>query len=108
MSDHKIEPALSAEEWQFIDAALGDNFWQKKSRAARLDHTIHEATTDGSGEAKPITEYAKVIAAANAALPDSDPRRITRERLEMLRQHSREVDLAEWADALESYLPSEK
>lgn len=68
-----------------------------------------------------VDELPQVIAFANAALPDSDPRKITRETVATLRNHayySKHGDahgrlamtadaLAALADALESYLPPE-
>lgn len=55
---------------------------------------------------------------ANAALPDSDPRKITREKTEMLHEIAREISnftawdawshLETFANALEAYLPPEE
>lgn len=70
MTDQKIEPALSAEGWADArdeSGALSENLlyevcylWGKKQPAA-------------------------TIALANAALPDDDPRKITRETVSQLR-----------------------
>lgn len=48
-------------------------------------------------------DLAAVIGFANAALPDSDPRKITRKHVELLRETV--APLRAFADALESYLP---
>lgn len=98
----KIEPALTSEEW----------------RKPSLD-IIAEQITDQYGhiEWDPHSPE-KVIAAANALLPDSDPRKITREMVAFLRSWQKECaesynsnmeddapTFAALADALESYLP---
>jgi hypothetical protein len=65
--------------------------------------------------------YHALVALANAALPDTDPRKITRARVDALRDVAREIDaenksmitslgwaddfLLALADSLESYLP---
>jgi hypothetical protein len=79
-----VEPALTPKEWE--DFALDPRFW--------LEH---------DGEAR---DCAQEIAINNAALPDTDRRKITRERLAVLRDPAyRESELSEFVDALESYLP---
>ena len=102
----EIEPATSAEDWAVhIEAA----------RDAGLSLQAYL----WAGQAYP----ARTIALANAALPDSDPRKITRHHVERLRMvaatlHMRESGMAgpmtivsnelnEIAEALESYLPPE-
>lgn len=66
-------------------------------------------------------DYPRLIAVANAALPDSDPRKITRAMVVELRKRAlgHPLGYGEWsknppdpeltkiADALESYLPPE-
>lgn len=70
----KIEPALTAEEWTLA-----------------LDEDVREGlayeVTYLWGQSRP----AGAIALANAALPDSDPRKITRAKIRLLR-----IALAGW------------
>lgn len=118
-----IEPALSPDEWE-NPADVGYFDW---------DSGIVDVSADAF---RPAKLPAKLIALANAALPDSDPRKITREtvrRLSALAGHLENVnDMSQeigdgyapdvWqsaemeqgitllraiADALESYLPPE-
>lgn len=63
-----IEPALTAEEW--ADFARSSRLARKGMLGAVL----------GSGQ------LPKVLAMANAALPDGDPRKITRDDVLILRQ----------------------
>lgn len=90
----RITPALTPEEWEYA---------------------MHEDVRDGL--AYEVTylwgrsRQAGAIALANAALPDDDPRKITRERVNILRElwaecpYEYQTALRELADALESYLP---
>lgn len=100
----RIEPALSSEEW-----------------AHAMDEDVREGlayeVTYLWGSSRP----AATIALANAALLDSDPRKITRTKITLLREaadshraydsiepfHAEAKSLAEFANALESYLPPE-
>lgn len=95
----KIEPALTEKEWADAKKYGADNF--------RVD-------------AGPLSwfEPSEVIALANAALPDTDPRKITRFRVEALRAAALALDTAgvnvlhaivvqAMADVLSSYLPPE-
>lgn len=84
----KIEPALTAELWEAV----------RLSRDGALAMVVH------SGGKYP----ASAIAILNDLLPDSDPRKITRRMVEIIRMHAENEDHAEAAsiaDALESYLP---
>lgn len=90
LATDRIEPALSAEEW-----------------AARPD--MYDIVTRWEESDLP-----KIIAAANADLPDSDHRKITREMVSDARLAATNAGHAKWsarynaiADALESYLPPE-
>jgi hypothetical protein len=90
----KIEPVLTEEEW-----ALGP----------------------GVADLHPVFDGAKIIAVANARLPESDPRKITREKIaamrlvfdqwdgcgpgEYLGDREEYTSLERFLDALESYLP---
>lgn len=122
MSD-KVEPALSAEEWRLRA------FWRSK-------HMVDEDTLDGGLTVRvnagggnpgrgigtiPVEEIPALIALANDAIPDSDRRKITREKIRLLRDRafiakrvndatSKEADaeLMALADALESYLQTEE
>lgn len=63
-----------------------------------------------------VEKLVLIIARANQLLPDSDPRKITPEKIKALRQSASEVEGEGWdasltrefADALESYLPPEQ
>jgi hypothetical protein len=89
----KIEPALSAEEWK------------------------HAQESGRHGHGVRAVEIYREIAHLNAALLDSDPRKITRGQIERLRRavaiavsESRDSDASfglMLLDALESYLPPE-
>lgn len=83
----EIEPALTADDWA-RELSVAD---------------LH-----------PFLDTEKIIAVANAALPDSDPRKITRERIALLRvelgwaenaEYSNDPEARRFLDALESYLP---
>jgi hypothetical protein len=110
----KIEPALSAEEWKA--GRFGDQSqFVEISGVGDLD-VANEDRYSGQ-----VVDAVKVIALANAALPDSDPRKITREKILLVRSaivhepyagsSSPNPDgaaaLQAFADALESYLPPE-
>lgn len=100
----KIEPVLSREEWARV--AKDD---------IRVTLAFPAETPDFPDERIMITsEWAPdLIALANHGLPESDPRKITREWIDLLnRAASNEnkgdmdaVALKSLADALESYLP---
>jgi hypothetical protein len=108
----RVEPALSGYEWSHVRRG-GDTL-----RDAQLDAAI-EGVRRLRAEHMPA-----LIALANAALPDSDPRKITREMVAAMRdaahsaesRHDRSGELVDyetqrqfeqWADALSSYLPPE-
>jgi hypothetical protein len=129
----RIEPALTAEEWE---AEIKGTFPGKDENVflARRGAVTHigirsQDTWQGEKYTGAIhasrSALAATIALANHALPDSDPRKITREKVEKIREGAknaiedyrlhkpgREDQLAYWqeaiafADALESYLPS--
>lgn len=99
----RLDPALSAEEWREFQRDL--------------QHGLEIGLLpDGVGYE--VAHCAYYIAVNNAALPDTDPRKITREWVTFLREQAvgafssdyRGADAAEFtamADALESYLPPE-
>jgi hypothetical protein len=120
----RIAPALTPDEWAAKETRTPDHV-----RVALLvdeDGTFLEV---GDGRSSADTwliaseGMPQTIALANAALPDSDPRKITRARVDALREVAREIDAENkgmitqcgWADdflngladALESYLPPE-
>jgi hypothetical protein len=116
----RIEPALSADEWKASSFKLGAEWWD--GTVSGDEESVHiESGTDPQESAGPIRgpRLASLIALANAALPDSDPRKITRARVDALRfaasslrhecgsddEDARDVEAI--ADALESYLPPE-
>jgi hypothetical protein len=102
----RIEPALTAEEWASIQAGNGIPYMTRCSVVDDL-----RGLDDGDTHA--------AIAYANHLLPDSDPRKITREMVDDLRmaasglrheygsvdEDAASVDRV--SDVLESYLPPE-
>lgn len=94
----KIEQALTKDEWEHA-----------------LDPDVRESLAYEVTYLWGKTRPGAAIALANAALPDSDPRKITREIVEAIRkaylefgQTNETTDrILEIADALESYLPPE-
>lgn len=105
MTDTPIEPALTPEEWASVEG-------EKRERTTTRHYEV-DAILENHDPAKFIAVY-------NAALPDSDPRKITREWVETLRDIA-ELNLKKRtrldrlagpclesiANALESYLPPE-
>lgn len=95
----KIEPALTAEEW----ARFRDSRTDVAEMGTPTAYLYHYA------------DPGQCLAVANAMLPDSDPRKITDEKVGLLRNALRTIrldrpgfnlaELDELADALESYLP---
>jgi hypothetical protein len=114
MSEQKIAPALSAEEWAYW---LRDGERVKRDIASACD-----AISFGLHQ-----DPAKLLALSNSALPDSDPRKITRKAVTLVRaaadalEHDSQDGLRDgfdgaadannaaalrvFADALESQLP---
>ena len=123
MSDEtKIAPALTPEEWREKLAVRADGtaLWPISITFLSALHIQITRDIDFTAE-KPATLTA-LIALANAALPDDDQRKITRTKLDLLREAaemiSQEYDapgndstmvvgLRALADALASYLPPE-
>jgi hypothetical protein len=88
----RIEPALTPEQWIEHREALND------------DGYGYQAVPYWEG----LAGQAGAIAVANDLLPDSDPRKITRERITLLRDPAyRETEQMAFIDALASYLPPE-
>lgn len=114
----KIEPALTAEQWAEIQSAPieSDDLYPLApvARCEVLAKIVGFAAY--SDDAWYIPDPVAAIAACNAALPDDDPRKITREKLDDLRagldvgEDTRNDESAARAflDALESYLPPDK
>lgn len=95
-----VEPALSAEEWHdgYVDWA--------EARGARLstDGYCHIALYDDGDEiALAARELPALIALANHALPDGDPRKITRADVEVLEEASRYLGARAYADDAGTY-----
>lgn len=129
MSD-RIEPALDAEEWESKVARRGAGY---PSFIAMLEPGLTVVGAASAYEHEQSVEVVTgalpaLIALANAALPDTDPRKITREKVELIRDGVQQiaaavddmrpstekadaralsVALGAFADALESYLPPE-
>ena len=106
MSDEtKIEQALSAEQWAKEDVGL---VWiDRDGPAACLGIA-------GDWDSIPAEALPAAIALANAALPDNDPRKITRRLVDAIRIATEQANtpshyeaLHAIADALASYLPPE-
>jgi hypothetical protein len=102
-SSDRIEPALSASDWAFPRVTLAVDGGSPYEMLGPEDF------------ARNATDLPALIALANAALPDSDLRKIRHHWISWLRE---EADIlkrggagagaliaAEIADALESYLP---
>ena len=125
-----IEPALSASEWKDQRALRpeGTAVWPISYNREHPGLHVPVTAAVSFHVSKPPALVA-VIAIANAALPDSDPRKITRDMVTLLRRiaytevaeedgegsydsanlfEGKEMDaLMELADALASYLPPE-
>lgn len=118
----KIEPALTPDEWTGLET------WIPTASPGKQRYLYASFSAAGIQFREPgqwtflttARDLSKLIAAANAALPHSDPRKITRERMAAVRaalaqQHVDLTDdhftsdetrvLAQVLDALESYLP---
>jgi hypothetical protein len=115
----RIDPALTAEEWATVPWADRVTFF---ACVEGTGLTIADGSpTPRVGIHVERDDLSALIALANAALPDSDPRKIRREWMRELREraldHPIGVDnksadipdpiLTEIAAALESYLPPE-
>lgn len=95
-----IEPALSAEEWADMRGYLDDYAKRPDSSSGLINEISYVGWVDQS------RRIPFCIAALNAALPDSDPRKITREKVELLGEIVKEYKMLQpLADALRSYLP---
>lgn len=123
MSD-RIEPALDAEEWESKVARRGAGY---PSFIAMPEPGLTVVGAASAYEHEQSVEVVTgaipaLIALANAALPDDDPRKITRSTVNELRAVAAQLptmgagpngedipdpDLSHLADALESYLPPE-
>jgi hypothetical protein len=116
----KIEPALAQADWQAPDYPRTDlAFVEEPMGYAHVDsgpHRIEIGTRNESGRLEKHwlvhpEDFAALIAVANAALPDDDPRKLTLAMVDELMgvadQADSEfgVDLFFIADALASYLP---
>lgn len=116
MSD-PTAPALSAEEWAKREFAEGDiSFDATMGRFT----VVMDTWSDYGSTDRDVKRLPALIALANAALPDTDPRKITREMVAQLRRAADLMCEAKWgvlepegntvariADALASYLPPE-
>jgi hypothetical protein len=79
VTDETIPPALTAEEWAKTDIRRGDftahiGHWGD-------DELVVDDVTGENSVPVPADALPAVIALANAALPDGDPRKITRDDL---------------------------
>lgn len=123
----KIPPALSAEDWTIMSADGGTSTEEvtveidSAALVVRDWHGDGQRTTQTNQVTVPAQLLPAVIALANIALPDGDPRKLTREGVAAIRKMADDVfddetslTAAEVAhtklvlrmvDALESYLP---
>jgi hypothetical protein len=117
-----LEPALTAEEWK---SAFGSDLDDDGTKIGEgvfayiIEGELMVATEEGNAVGG-VHSPEKLLGLANAALPDDDPRRITRERVRQLRFVADHLVVSEndafvtiglakqglrsLADALESYL----
>jgi hypothetical protein len=128
--NEKMEPVLSAEEWARAkdEDALTDVPVGEHVVAYVADGIVRIALLEKPGVATgALDQPARAIALLNDALPDSDPRKVTREKIEAIRLRAQRSDYVpesgedleangQWPldnavdaflDALESYLPPE-
>lgn len=130
----KIKPVLTAKDWSFRASSEQTSLGATGVRLDTFgpdDVVLTLDRFDGEeGVSAPVSLIPAVIALANAALPDSDPRKITRERIALIRELAElawlraksfkvaepfatrnadraKDDVLQFADALESYLPPE-
>jgi hypothetical protein len=127
----RIEPALTREEWATRTAlrpeqihAIHAEHMRMRAHASAL--TLTGSYSDETGETYDCNDVGidipgipALIALANAVLPDTDPRKITRHHVWIIRNLAGHVDTQHpggiqfkreaerLADALESYLPPE-
>lgn len=116
MSEQKIEPALSAREWGPMPIRVGTYRLGYRADLSPTNVLVGNGTIsiqDSYGEASDAP-LAAVIAIANHALSDDDPRKITREWVDALRRVATAFpllgefrEISAMADALLSYLPPE-
>lgn len=119
MSDHGTErepipPALTADEWGILPRIHWLHI-ENNDVQLDLDHGELILTTPSDDTAVFGERIPALIALANATLPDSDPRKITREKIAELRDAIEVVANATrdeasnlaFLDALSSYLPPE-
>lgn len=78
-----IQPALTPDEWDSL------SFWEPSgsdcSDVFEIDQGTIVAGHTSRHEYYEFRRFTAIMALANAALPDDDPRKITRERVEALR-----------------------
>lgn len=112
----KIEPALTPEEWTNLTTPGTSDGLPSYTVAFHGGSVTPIGNADTVGVELPHglhdyeDLYAAAIAVLNCALPDSDPRKITRAKVEAARfaaQHGGSPHLDTLIAALESYLPPE-
>jgi hypothetical protein len=122
----KIEPAMTPKEWNEPEIDVGCGLvWlgldASPSRATGDTEAMEMgppylvATWNSVNDEQTLTRLPAIIALANAALPDDDPRKVTHETVRALRSAGWALDGAHQtdhgdrvrrvADVLESYLP---
>lgn len=120
MAADRIEPAPSPEIWARLNKSQNHGQFAGITVQGGNDYEIG-ATAEREGRLRNLDDaeahdnakrYVAAIAALNAALSDSDPRKITRETVDRVRGAGENLlglkdgeRLERIADALESYLP---
>lgn len=91
MSD-EVKPALSGDEWatrqyrrEFTDAHGWGELVEIFARTEREGDRLEISTVDGGGGTILLDDLHPLMALANAALPEGDPRKITRADVEAVR-----------------------
>ena len=122
MDPTKIQPALSADEWATGTPYYSANPLRWHVRRDRAGEVVGGEVTHywcNTGADIPVEhdELLATIAMCNAALPDNDPRKITRNSVQLLRNVAdgeyggvswgTSGDLLALAAALSAYLPPE-
>lgn len=104
-ADQQIAPALTAEEW--ASKSKADAGGVRFTLELGFVGVVPQITFDGVGPMLRYSDMPALMALANAALPDDDPRKITRADVETLRRHDDAI-LDRIADQLAALLPPDE
>lgn len=110
-----IEPALTPEEWKREEIVIGNeitaDIYSDRQQHFPRQLSIHVPIYGSSNRAGyPVSRLTQLMALANAALPDGDPRKITYRDIDLLRETANSLEsggpnLWALANKLESLLP---